>query len=276
MLESVDDFISLPDEIGSSLKLISVIIANRNNGQYLGECLASVFAQSYPAIEIVVVDDSSSDDSLAILEPLAAAGKIRLLVNVNRLGVSESRRRGIAACHGELLTTLDADDFFADVGKLQREACVVGDSGHRIGFSDVLRVGADGHRKHLVSTKRKVAEGNLSDSVRYLSGFIPRDYLVRREDYEAAGGYDPTLELYEDWDLKIRLSAFCTWHYTGATGTAYRENPRGLSRAPSRIHVMAMRRIFRANCTGMGTMAKAGAWLRFFIRQSIFLRRPAI
>jgi hypothetical protein len=112
--------------------------------------------------------------------------------------------------------------------------------------------------------------------VRHLSGFIPRDYLVSRADYLRAGGFNSSLCLYEDWELKIRLCQTCNWAFTGVVGTAYRANPFGLSHAPRKEHIKAMRHIFASHCPDRTPVVRALAMLRFFMYQSLYLRRPAL
>lgn len=95
-----------------NLPLVSVVVTNRNYGRFLERAVRSIEAQSYPRREIVIVDDASTDDSLAIVRGLIAAGfaitPIRLDENV---GQSEACRRGFAATRGEFVVFMDADDL---------------------------------------------------------------------------------------------------------------------------------------------------------------------
>lgn len=92
--------------------LISVIIPVYNSAHWLSRCLESVCGQTLENIEIICVDDGSSDDSPAILEAYARRDpRIRLhLLGMNR-GVSTARNIGIAAARGEWLSFVDSDDF---------------------------------------------------------------------------------------------------------------------------------------------------------------------
>lgn len=257
---------------------IAVIIANRNNARFLLQCLDSVFSQELQPAEVVVIDDASTDHSKEIICDYARSGGIKTIFNEIPLGVSASRHKAIEQSVSEYITTLDADDFYQSSQKLAEEARVIAESSgvRRIAFSDVVSVDARGEPLSLVSSRRRIREGDLSFFIRHLSGFIPRDYLVARADYLAAGGFNPALRLYEDWDLKIRLSQRCTWHYSGVVGTAYRNNPLGLSKAPRREHIRTLRKIFAEHCPSTHPMSRALDLTRFFIYQSIYLRRLAI
>jgi glycosyltransferase involved in cell wall biosynthesis len=256
---------------------IAVIVANRNNGRFLAQCLDSIIGQTHEPAEILVVDDASTDTSLEVLAPYARDGVIKLIRNQTQQGVSAARALAMRRSSASYLTTLDSDDYYHGNDKLAAEAALLGSAGgRRIAFSDVLRVDESGKPLALVSASRKIREGDLSFRIPHLSGFIPRDYLVSREDYFGAGGYDPALHLYEDWDLKIRLSRRCTWHFTGTVGTAYRSNPLGLSRAPRPQHIDAMRRIFWAHCPARQPARRLWAFARFFVYHSLYLGRPAL
>jgi len=257
---------------------IAVIIANRNNARYLDECLRSVLRQTLLPREIIVVDDASTDDSGELLESYRSKGMITLLTNNTGMGVAASRHRGVMACESPFFTTLDADDYYFSADKLAAESrCLESQTRPgSIAFSDVMRVDASGVRRGLVSEKRQIREGDLSFRIPHLSGFIPRDYLVAKEDYIAVGGFNSLLGLYEDWDLKIRLSRRCPWIFSGTVGTAYRDNPQGLSKSPKRQHVAAMRSIFVSHCSSGNSLVRATRLVRFFFYHSFYLRRLAI
>lgn len=92
------------------MPLISVIIPAYNAAPYLGECLESVIAQTFCDIEIIVVDDGSTDATAEIARNFAAAdSRIRLLSKPNG-GLSDARNFGIACARGEYITFVDSDD----------------------------------------------------------------------------------------------------------------------------------------------------------------------
>ena len=90
--------------------LVSVVITTYNTGRYLPETLESVFAQSYPAAEVIVVDDGSSDDSVARAREFG--DRIRLIARPHA-GLGPARDAGIAASTGDFLAFLDSDDLWA-------------------------------------------------------------------------------------------------------------------------------------------------------------------
>ena len=97
----------------AKLPLVSVIVPAYNSEAWIGECLDSVLAQTYPNWECVVVDDGSTDGTLAIAESYAQRdSRIRCLRQENQ-GPSVARNTAVAHSHGEYILPLDADDMIA-------------------------------------------------------------------------------------------------------------------------------------------------------------------
>lgn len=93
------------------MKQVSVVIPVYNNERYVEKCIVSVLEQTYRELEILAIDDGSTDQSGAILDRLAKSdGRVRVFHQENR-GVSAARNRGIDAAGGEYLTFVDGDDF---------------------------------------------------------------------------------------------------------------------------------------------------------------------
>lgn len=90
--------------------MFSVLIANYNNGQYLQEAIDSVFAQTYNNWEIIIVDDSSTDNSQKIYEKYDNNSRVHIYQNDKNRGCTYTKWRLIEECHGDIFGFLDADD----------------------------------------------------------------------------------------------------------------------------------------------------------------------
>ena len=90
--------------------LISVIVPVYNGERYLKNCIESIEAQSYEPLEIIVINDGSTDGTAEVCEKLAKSYENLSFITTEDLGVSASRNHGIALAKGELLTFVDADD----------------------------------------------------------------------------------------------------------------------------------------------------------------------
>lgn len=236
-----------------SAPLLSVIVANHDHEPYIAVCLDSVLGQTLKDLEIVVYDDASGDGSLALIRDFARRHPRRFRVlhdPVNR-GVAHARHQAILAARGEFVTTLDGDDFYCNPEKLENEIALARrfrqeENKEIMAFSNVLLVRGDAAPVPW-GKPETIAQGMIGARILARSCFIPRDFTFRRELYFQAGGYDPGLEIYEDWDLKIRLAMRHEFRYTGDVGSAYRLHGGGLSARPFREHVPVLRAVFKKN-----------------------------
>ena len=94
----------------SEAPLVSVVVPVYNAEPYLRECLDSLFGQTLKEIEIIAVDDGSTDGSGKILDEFAARDRRLKVIHQENAGVSAARNRGIKAARGRYLTFVDADD----------------------------------------------------------------------------------------------------------------------------------------------------------------------
>ena len=90
---------------------ISVIIPVYNVDEFLSECLESVINQTYNNIEIILIDDGSTDESGKICDKYGAKDKRIKVIHQENMGVSSTRNRGIDLSSGEYLTFVDSDDI---------------------------------------------------------------------------------------------------------------------------------------------------------------------
>lgn len=95
------------------MKTVSIVIPVYNAEKYLKKCLTSVLEQSYPALEVLAVDDGSTDSSLAILESFARKDPRLHVIHQENRGVSVARNAALDQASGEYLTFIDADDYIA-------------------------------------------------------------------------------------------------------------------------------------------------------------------
>jgi hypothetical protein len=187
--------------------LCTVVIAAFNAERFLGQALASVAAQRGVAVELVVVDDGSTDDTAGVARRFAGA-PLRLLQQANR-GVSAARNAGLAAAQGEFVLFLDADDWLLEgalarlVEALQAAPDTVAAYGEAVRATEegVLK-GADWGPLFAPRPSGQV----LRELLQYnfiLTGTI----CARTEVVRAAGGFAGHLRLCEDWALWCTLAA---------------------------------------------------------------------
>lgn len=183
--------------------LVSVVIPNYNCCAFLPAALESVLAQTYPDVEVLVVDDGSTDESLRVLEPYA--GRVRVLRQPNQ-GVSAARNHGIRESRGELIAFLDADDLW-DREKLARQVPLFADPNVGLVYCAVEYIDETGTSR---GTNRTGRRGRVLRSIALLQGTIVlaggSTAVVRRECFDRAGGFDLAMSTAADWDMWRRIA----------------------------------------------------------------------
>lgn len=215
---------------------ISIIIPNYNQSIYLEECINSVLSQSLQPLEIIIVDDKSTDDSIMVIEQIRAKNEcVRLIALEKNRGVSYARNVGLRQAQGELVSFLDADDFYFNTDKLKNEIEAGGGDFDfkQIVYSPIVLVDKNSKvtGSQLKSGKGKFLERNIELELiaQFKPSRPPRDYIVSKNLLLAVGGYCENRNLYEDYELLIRLSKHASFKCTYQIGTAYRVKPGGLS-----------------------------------------------
>ncbi len=191
--------------------LVSLIIPNFNYGGFLAQSIESALGQNYANMEVVVVDDGSTDSSADVIASFA--GRIRSLAKANG-GLSSARNAGIGIARGGMFLFLDADDVLApgavDGLVSAYEACGGGD---RLVYGDSLFF--DGSASWPVQRKtpsgliwRQLLGGNF---ICCHEALVPRSLLLE------AGGFDESLRMSEDFDLWLRLAGKYPFHHVPVT-----------------------------------------------------------
>lgn len=185
--------------------LISIALCVYNGEHYLREQLDSILAQDGVRIEVVAVDDQSSDGSLALLQDYAARDpRIRVYENDTNLGHLRSFDRAMSLCTGPLIAPSDQDDIWHPQ-KLQRLLAALGDSD--LAYCDSEYIDSDGNKLGRSISDDLDAMHAGRDPLRFVfqNTVSGHALLVRREVFEASRPF-PAL-LYHDWWLAMRAAA---------------------------------------------------------------------
>lgn len=184
--------------------LVSVVIPCYNCGRFIEETLQSVLEQTYPAIEVIVIDDGSTDDSVERIKAMPAASRIQLVSQPNA-GVSAARNRGIKMATGQYVAVLDADDWMYPSNIEKKVAALLRDE------SDFVYSQAEVTDETLQPVKIFMG----ADPQRFSEELFvfaqppvpsPSSVLVRRKTIIDAGLFDTGLSVAADLDMWIRIS----------------------------------------------------------------------
>jgi glycosyltransferase involved in cell wall biosynthesis len=174
---------------------VSVVIPVHDGERLLADAIASALGQGHAPLEVIVVDDASTDGSAGLARSFGPP--VRVITSPAR-GVSAARNEGVKEARGELIAFLDADDLMKP-DRLERQvAALAAEPGADfvLGREEVATLGGEELPEFLTDTLAPVAEGR--------EPYPSMTMLVRREAFERVGGFDPGLRLSEDADFVLR------------------------------------------------------------------------
>lgn len=196
--------------------LVSIIIPTFNRAKTIGPVVESALAQTYREIEVIVVDDGSSDDTAEVLRPYL--DRIQFIYQENA-GPSAARNRGASMAKGEVLAFLDSDDFWLPE-KIEKQVAIFDSGGADLCcvICSAAVKNADGtllgNTFEMSGLKMPVAQGIWSNPQEVLATrfvLFNQVVAVRRRCFDQVGGFNPKLRLLEDYELAMKLSTLGPW-----------------------------------------------------------------
>lgn len=205
----------------SGLPLVTVICLCYNHERFIKEALFSVVNQTYANIELIVVDDASTDGSIKCINQfLKQHPQVRFLANEINLGNCRSFNRALALASGTYIIDLAADDVLLDTriekqvnvfekleanyGVIFSNACYINDQS--VVLSTHYQIGKDG------KAKNNVPSGDVYERVLRQYFICTPTMMMRRSVLDELGGYDDELS-YEDFDFWVRSARKYNYYY---------------------------------------------------------------
>ena len=188
---------------------VSVIMPVFNVERWIGEAIQSIRDQDFAALELIVVDDGSTDGSAEIAAEHARADpRVRVLQVEERGGSANARNFGVDKARYDLIAMMDADDV-ADRNRLSRQVAVFRErvaSGVRLGALGAWERLIDGAGKVLTRPgKESTVRGDVTDRLARANCLIHSTVVMSREAFLAAGRYRREFQTAQDYDLWLRI-----------------------------------------------------------------------
>lgn len=275
----------MPDTTNPSLPegapaLVSVIVPVYNGAQYLAESLDSALAQDYPNLEVVVVDDGSTDGTPAILERYAQrfAQRVRVITQPNR-GAAAARNAALLEARGEYVAFLDADDLWAP-HKLSIQVLHLGRHPDvDLVYSAWMVVEG---KAAAAQARAMMADTGGQDIDESGSGWLYNELLtdcvlhtttvvMRRRLLESVGLFDAELRRGQDYDYWLRASRVTRIHKMRQALSIYRQHESNSTLKPVRTNysgIIVQRAVDRWGLVGPDGKATPAAVVRGRLAQS--------
>jgi glycosyltransferase involved in cell wall biosynthesis len=208
--------------------LVSVVMPNYNNEKFIAESIRGVQNQSYGNIELIIVDDGSTDGSLEAVKKAAAGdGRVRIIPHARNMGLSSARNTALKNSKGYYIGFCDSDDIWLpekldiqieafdrnpEVGVVHGDSIIIDAAGNLTGE----RFGS------IYATEKRIRDGFIfNDLIRanYIS--VPT-VLLRRACFEGIGLFPENLKWLEDWMYMLRLANKCRFLYISEPVAKYR------------------------------------------------------
>jgi len=209
----------------------SILMANYNNGRYIGEAIRSVLQQSYGNWELVIVDDASTDDSAAVIRGFLPDNRIKFLQNTKNIGCGAAKKRCMDNATGDIIGVLDPDDALHPKA-LETVRNKYEQTGDACGFvcSSLYICDKELRIKHKAVGYLEVRSGETIMNK-------PRPFAFRtfkRSAYLKTSGFDPKQKKAVEKDLVYKLEEVTGLQFIPDALYYYREHPAGISQADSR------------------------------------------
>jgi len=186
--------------------LTSIIVAAYNAGPYIGAAIDSALAQTYHPIEIIVVNDGSTDDTERVLAPYAERKDIIYIRQENK-GPSAARNLAIGHSHGEFIAFLDADDTFMPEKVEKQAGFLIAHPEYGFTYSGVWHYEEEHSEKFMRLGGNYYSDGDVLPGLLEKNFIITLSVLLRRSAFDLAGLFDETRRRSEDWELWFRLAS---------------------------------------------------------------------
>lgn len=211
--------------------LVSVVIPCYNHGRFLGEAIQSALDQAYPRVEIIVVNDGSTDETSRVV---ATFPTVQRVVQDNR-GLAAARNAGLARCRGEFVVFLDADDrlmpdaIAVGAGLLRRDSSLGFVAGHS------RLISRDGVPQP--TTNRAVEPGDDAFAALLRRNGLrnPATVMFRRVIVDALGGFARGVDACADYELYLRISRNHPVLFHEAVVADYRRHGENMSNNSARM-----------------------------------------
>lgn len=215
------------------MPLVSVVIPTYNRADYIGETIESVLQQTYPNIEVIVVDDGSTDDTREVVRRFEPQVRYVWQENAER---GACRNHGLRLARGEYIAFLDSDDLWLPTKVAEGVEFLSANPAVGLVCTDAMQIDAEG--KELRVLRARGASGRVTERLLQKNFVLMGTHLVRTALVRKIGGFREERELSgsEDWEMWVRLSLRTDFAYLPKVTAKVRTHPANTMTNASAMH----------------------------------------
>jgi glycosyltransferase involved in cell wall biosynthesis len=218
---------------------VSVLLPVFNGGEWLEPAIVSILGQSFPDLELIVIDDGSTDETGRIVENAKRNdGRIRS-ERLGHMGIATALNRGLAMARSEIIARMDADDL-ARPDRLQRQFAFLERNPNVAAVGSWARI-VDRRGEATGALRPETESLALRRILEKQNPFVHSSMMLRADPVRRLGGYRPALEGAEDYDLWLRLSEHALLANVPEFLIDYRRHQTSASAAASHKQLLAAR-----------------------------------
>lgn len=256
----------------TSLPFVSVVLPVHNREATVRRAAGSVLGQDFDDLELIVVDDASSDGTLAVLAGVTDS-RLHVVALAENGGPAAARNAGAAVARGGILAFQDSDDVWMP-GHLRQQVERLGPSRSdvAVSYGRLRKVLAGGGSMLHPGRDQRQLEGDLFRALSRGNFVGLPAAVVRLEAFRAVGGFDERLRCLEDWDLWLRLAARYRFGFVDDVVVESPTSTDGVNDAAENI-VPALMLIGREHAASLDSLARANL---AYLRADALMRRGRV
>lgn len=213
-----------------------------NRAKYIGAAIESVLDQNFANWELLIIDGGSRDNSESVITPYLVNPRVHFLKQSENLGIARNRNIGLNMAKGEYVAILDSDDVWTDPEKLSKQIKFLREYKNHVLVGTNFEI-IDESGRTIRKVPVLISDKDIRQKLLLRNEFAHSSVMFRRAPALQAGAYNPSLFIWEDYDLWLRLGQVGKLANLAETTTAYRIHSDGIS----------------------GTKKIKGAWTMLFI-----------
>lgn len=210
------------------MPIVSIIICTYNRKKLLSRAIDSVLKQNLSDFELIILDDASTDQTKSLIDSFSDS-RIKYFKNNVNLGIVKSRNKACNIASAKYIAMLDSDDWWLKEDKLERQISLL-ESNPEIGVVGTGIVSYDENNNFIKETLFSKTNTGISKKILIKNQFNQSSVVFRKDAYLAAGGYDESLSVCEDFDLWLKIGTRYELANIKEAMTAFCVNPEGITK----------------------------------------------